>query len=104
MNFFLAQRVHRPEAVQRLGEVAGAFLKLGLISFGGQVAHLGYLRAEGVGRRRWIEDTAYGDLMALCQFLPGPSSGQLVFALGAQRAGWAVACWLRCVSPCPPQC
>ena len=73
----------------RLGEVFRAFLKLGLISFGGPVAHIGYLREEFVIRRRWLDDVAYSDLVALCQFLPGPASSQVVFALGMQRAGWA---------------
>jgi chromate transporter len=72
----------------RLAEVSWAFLKLGLISFGGPVAHLGYFREEFVQKRRWLDDAAYGDLMALCQFLPGPASSQLVFALGRLRAGW----------------
>lgn len=71
----------------KLREVAAAFLKLGLISFGGPVAHLGYLREEFVRKRRWLDDAAYGDLVALCQFLPGPASSQVVFALGLQRAG-----------------
>jgi chromate transporter len=69
-------------------EVALVFLKLGLISFGGPVAHLGYLRDEFVLRRRWLNDSAYGDLVALCQFLPGPASSQAVFGLGMLRAGW----------------
>lgn len=72
---------------QRLGEVSRAFLKLGLISFGGPVAHIGYLREEFVVKRRWLDDAAYADLVALCQFLPGPASSQLVFALGRLRAG-----------------
>lgn len=72
---------------QRLFEICTAFLKLGLISFGGPVAHLSYLREEFVKKRGWLEDDAYGDLVALCQFLPGPASSQLVFALGMQRAG-----------------
>lgn len=71
----------------RLAEVAWAFLKLGCLSFGGPIAHLGYLRAELVERRQWIDDARYGDLVALCQFLPGPASSQVVFALGMQRAG-----------------
>ena len=74
--------------MEKLWVVAGAFLKLGLISFGGPVAHLGYLRDEFVQRRRWLDDAAYGDLIALCQFLPGLASSQAVFALGMQRAGW----------------
>jgi chromate transporter len=71
----------------RLTEILGAFLKLGCISFGGPVAHLGYLHEEFVARRRWLDDAAYADLVALCQFLPGPASSQLVFALGMRRAG-----------------
>jgi len=69
-------------------EVLRAFSKLGLISFGGPVAHIGYLRNEFVSRRRWLDDAAYGDLVALCQFLPGPASSQVVFVLGMQHAGW----------------
>lgn len=64
-----------------------AFLKLGLVSFGGPVAHLGYLREEFVRKRRWLDDAAYADLVALCQFLPGPASSQVVFALGMRHAG-----------------
>jgi chromate transporter len=77
----------RSSAGRKLAEVAGAFLKLGLISFGGPVAHLSYLREEFVAKRRWLEDGAYGDLVALCQFLPGPASSQVVFALGMHHAG-----------------
>jgi chromate transporter len=77
-----------PNKIRSFREVTGAFLKLGLISFGGPVAHLGYLHAEFVSKRRWLDDAAYGDLVALCQFLPGPASSQLVFALGQHRAGW----------------
>lgn len=69
-------------------EVFLAFLKLGLTSFGGPVAHLGYFRDEFVTRRRWLSDRAYADLVALCQFLPGPASSQVGFALGLMRAGW----------------
>lgn len=70
------------------GEVFGAFLKLGLTSFGGPIAHLGYFRDEFVTRRGWLSDAAYADLVALCQFLPGPASSQVGFALGLMRAGW----------------
>ncbi|WP_370675437.1 chromate efflux transporter [Pleomorphomonas sp. PLEO] len=69
-------------------EVFSAFLKLGLTSFGGPIAHLGYFREELVVRRRWLGDHAYADLVALCQFLPGPTSSQVGFALGLMRAGW----------------
>lgn len=70
------------------GEVFSAFLKLGLTSFGGPIAHLGYFRDELVTRRKWLSDNAYADLVALCQFLPGPTSSQVGFALGLMRAGW----------------
>ncbi|QUS36136.1 chromate efflux transporter [Falsirhodobacter algicola] len=72
-------------------EVFGAFLKLGLAAFGGPVAHLGYFRDEFVTRRRWLSEEDYADLVALCQFLPGPASSQVGFALGLMRAGWAGA-------------
>lgn len=70
-----------------LAEVGGAFLKLGLTSFGGPVAHLGFFQREFVERRRWLDDEAYADIVALCQMLPGPASSQVVFALGMRRAG-----------------
>ncbi len=73
--------------MNRLLEVTTAFLKLGLTSFGGPIAHLGYFHAEFVQRRKWLSDDAYADLVALCQFLPGPASSQVVFALGMRRAG-----------------
>ncbi len=71
------------------------FLRLGLTSFGGPVAHLGYFRQEFVVRRRWLSERSYVDLMALCQFLPGPSSSQVGMALGMIRAGYAgaLAAW-----------
>lgn len=75
----------------RPGEVFAAFLKLGLTSFGGPVAHLGYFRDELVARRGWLSDEDYAELVALCQFLPGPASSQVGFALGLMRAGWAGA-------------
>jgi len=68
-------------------EVFLVFLRLGLTSFGGPIAHLGYFRAELVARRRWIDERGYGELVALSQFLPGPSSSQVGFALGLLRAG-----------------
>ncbi len=69
-------------------EVLVVFLKLGMTSFGGPVAHLGYFRDELVIRRGWLSEVAYADLVALCQFLPGPASSQVGFALGLMRAGW----------------
>lgn len=86
------QSLPRPIPLGRRGWVGellalfGVFLRLGLTSFGGPVAHVGYLREEFVRRRQWLDDQAFGDLVALCQFLPGPSSSQLVFALGMRRA------------------
>jgi chromate transporter len=71
----------------KLAEVFSAFLRLGLTSFGGPVAHLSYFRAEFVNKRSWLDDHDFGDLLALCQFLPGPASSQMVFALGMRRAG-----------------
>ena len=84
-----------------VGEVFRAFLVLGLTSFGGPVAHLGYFREAFVVRRRWLSDAAYGDIVALCQFLPGPSSSQVGIALGWQRAGYAgaFAAWLAFTLP-----
>lgn len=72
-----------------------AFLRLGLTSFGGPVAHLAYFRAEFVVRRRWLADDAYAELVALCQFLPGPASSQVGMAIGQLRAGLAgmLAAW-----------
>nr|ART39824.1 J425 [uncultured bacterium] len=77
------------------------FLRLGLTSFGGPVAHLGYFRDEFVTRRRWLSDHAYADLVALCQFLPGPASSQVGIALGLLRGGLsgAVASWLGFTLP-----
>lgn len=69
-------------------EVLRAFLALGLTSFGGPIAHLGYFRTEFVERRGWISDSAYSELVALCQFLPGPASSKVGFSLGLMRAGW----------------
>ncbi|WP_426764015.1 chromate efflux transporter [Pseudarthrobacter sp. 1G09] len=68
-------------------EVFRVFLKLGLTSFGGPIAHLGYFRDELVRRRKWVDDREYGDLVALCQFLPGPASSQVGFGMGLHRAG-----------------
>ena len=83
------------------GEVFRAFLKLGLTSFGGPIAHLGYFRDELVLRRKWIDEAGYADLVALCQFLPGPASSQVGFALGLLRGGpWgALAAWTAFTLP-----
>jgi chromate transporter len=71
----------------KLLEVFQVFLKLGLTAFGGPIAHLGYFEREIIERRKWLTRCAYGDLVALCQFLPGPASSQVAFALGYLRAG-----------------
>ena len=83
------------------GEVFAAFLKLGVTSFGGPIAHLGYFRDELVVRRKWIDEAGYADLVALCQFLPGPASSQVGFALGLLRAGplGALAAWMAFTLP-----
>src|SRR5581483_1836908 len=75
--------------------------KLGLTSFGGPIAHLGYFQREYVDRRRWLDLATYADLVALCQFLPGPASSQLGIAIGARRAGTAgaLAAWLGFTMP-----
>jgi chromate transporter len=77
------------------------FLRLGLTSFGGPVAHLGYFRIEFVERRRWLGEAAYADLVALCQFLPGPASSQVGMAIGLSRAGYAgaFAAWVGFTLP-----
>src|SRR5215831_8994057 len=82
-------------------EVLGAFLRLGLTSFGGPVAHLGYFREEFVHRRRWLDDKSYADLVALCQFLPGPASSQVGLAVGLLRGGYAgaLAAWIGFTLP-----
>jgi chromate transporter len=68
-------------------DITLAFFRLGCLSFGGPIAHLGYLHADIVRRRQWIDEAGFSDLVALCQFLPGPASSQVVFGLGMHRAG-----------------
>lgn len=82
-------------------EVFGIALRLGLTSFGGPVAHLGYFRDEYVARRKWLDERSYADLVALCQFLPGPASSQVGMAIGIGRAGLpgALAAWLGFTLP-----
>ncbi|WP_246799481.1 chromate efflux transporter [Bradyrhizobium sp. CCBAU 51753] len=83
------------QPVGRAAEVFRVFLRLGLTSFGGPIAHIGYFRHEFVERRKWLDEQAYADLVALCQFLPGPASSQVGFSLGLMRAGYAgaLAAW-----------
>jgi chromate transporter len=86
----------------RAGEVFSAFLKLGLTSFGGPIAHLGYFRDELVVRRKWLDEAAYADLVALCQFLPGPASSQVGFSLGILRGNGllgGLAAWFAFTMP-----
>jgi chromate transporter len=82
-------------------EILGVATRLGLTSFGGPVAHLGYFREEYVVRRRWLDEAAYADLVALCQFLPGPASSQVGIAIGITRGGLlgGVAAWLGFTLP-----
>jgi len=84
-----------------LGEVFLAFLRLGLTSFGGPIAHLGYYREAFVVRRKWVDERAYADLVALCQFLPGPASTQVGIGIGLAKAGLpgAVAAWVGFTAP-----
>ena len=82
-------------------EVLRIFTRLGLTSFGGPVAHLGYFRAEFVERRKWLDEAHYLDIVALCQFLPGPASSQTGITLGILRAGLpgALAAWIGFSGP-----
>jgi chromate transporter len=83
------RQIHSPLEVLRV------FLKLGLTSFGGPIAHIGYFRQEFVARRAWLDEAALSDLIALCQFLPGPASSQVGFSIGLMRAGYlgGLAAW-----------
>jgi chromate transporter len=82
-------------------EVLFAFGKLGVTCFGGPIAHIGYFRDEFVVRRRWLDEHAYADLVALCQFLPGPASSQVGFSIGLMRGGYlgGVAAWTAFTLP-----
>lgn len=95
------KRAYRVTHLGGATEVLLAFLRLGATSFGGPIAHLGYFRREFVERRRWLDHDAFADLLALCQFLPGPASSQLGFSIGLARAGWrgAFAAWLGFTLP-----
>jgi len=95
-------RVATPATERRsFFEVLWAFLRLGVTSFGGPIAHLGYFRAEFVERRKWLDEAAYTDIIALCQFLPGPASSQVGIILGTSRAGLpgGFAAWLGFTMP-----
>jgi chromate transporter len=90
-----------PEDTSSLREVMVVALRLGLTSFGGPVAHLGYFRREYVERRRWLDASTYADLVAMCQVLPGPASSELGIAIGTLRAGYlgGLAAWLGFTLP-----
>src|ERR1035438_874345 len=95
------------QAHQRFGqsgsplEVLLAFGKLGVTCFGGPIAHIGYFREEFVVRRRWLDEHTYADLVALCQFLPGPASSQVGFSIGLMRGGYlgGLAAWTAFTLP-----
>jgi chromate transporter len=85
------EATHKGSAI----EVLRVFFRLGISSFGGPIAHIGYFHEEFVVRRKWIDEHAYADLVGLCQFLPGPASSQVGFSIGLMRAGiaGALAAW-----------
>ncbi len=91
-----------PKPAGSIAEVFAAFLKLGLTSFGGPIAHLGYFRTEFVERRKWLSESSYADVVALCQFLPGPASSQVGFTLGILRGNGllgGLAAWFAFTMP-----
>lgn len=94
--------MNEPKPAGNVAEVFLAFLKLGLTSFGGPIAHLGYFRAEFVERRKWLSESSYADVVALCQFLPGPASSQVGFTLGILRGNGllgGLAAWFAFTMP-----
>ena len=90
-----------PNPAGSVPEVFAAFLKLGLTSFGGPIAHLGYFHRELIERRKWVNESEFAQLLALCQFVPGPASSQLGFVLGLLRGGWpgAIAAFVAFTLP-----
>jgi chromate transporter len=94
-------KIHAARTEGSLLEVLLVSTRLGLTSFGGPIAHLGYFRDEYVVRRRWLDESHYADLVALCQFLPGPASSQVGMAIGIMRAGvvGGVVAWLGFTLP-----
>lgn len=95
------QPLHETAPLGTAREVLAAFLRLGTLSFGGPVAHLGYFHAEFVERRRWCDQQTFGEIVALAQSMPGPASSQVGFTLGLLRAGWpgAAAAWFGFTTP-----
>lgn len=75
-------------SARRVGEVFLAFLRLGVTSFGGPIAHLGFFREDLVDKRKWVSEQQYAEFIAISQFLPGPASSQVGFAIGLSRAGY----------------
>lgn len=92
---------HRKGKAGALLEILFVSAQLGLTSFGGPVAHLGYFHNEYIRRRRWMDERSYADLVALCQFLPGPASSQVGIGIGMVRAGWlgGIVAWLGFTLP-----
>src|SRR5260221_13614735 len=99
----IADDTHQMPSPGTWTEVLAVFLRLGLTSFGGPVAHLGYFREEFVAKRKWLDDRTYADIVALCQSLPGPASSQVGIAVGLSRAGYAgaLAAWTGFTLPPP---
>lgn len=97
----IASQLDRGRPPGTAPQVFAAFLQLGVTSFGGPIAHIGYFHEAFVIRRRWLTERAYTDLVALSQFLPGPASSQVGMAIGLQRAGFAgmIAAWLAFTLP-----
>lgn len=88
-------------SARRVGEVFLAFLRLGVTSFGGPIAHLGFFREDLVDKRKWVSEQQYAEFIAISQFLPGPASSQVGFAIGLSRAGYrgALAAWTAFTLP-----
>jgi chromate transporter len=101
LNLAIERTVSSSRSVPAAAEVLRVFLKLGLSSFGGPIAHLGYFRDEFVVRRKWLDESNYVDIVALCQFLPGPASSQVGITIGILRAGLpgAFCAWLGFTAP-----
>jgi chromate transporter len=95
------QDKEKPNGARRIIEPFLIFLRLGLTSFGGPIAHLGYFRQEFVERRCWLSDQSFADLVALCQFLPGPTSSQVCYSIGMMRGGLlgAIGAWFGFTFP-----
>src|ERR1700746_2099852 len=101
LNVAIDRTVSSSRFAPSAAEVLRVFLKLGLTSFGGPGAHLGYFRDEFVVRRKWLDESSYVDIVALCQFLPGPASSQVGITIGILRAGLpgALLAWLGFTAP-----